>query len=109
MNRLCTIIVLISFAAAPAFAEDNGGFGPKFTQNTPSALMETPTSVIAQSVQDDASAMQDIMPAAGDETPSAETNAHHIDTNGQRIIEAAPTTINKSMESHMTVPSSQGK
>lgn len=109
MNRLCTIIAFASLAAAPALAEDNGGFGPKFTQNTPSALMETPTSVVAQSVQDDASSLQDIMPAAGDETPTGETNGQLIDTNGQRIIEAAPTTINKSMESHMTVPSNLGK
>ena len=101
MGRFYTILCLTFLAIAPALAEDNGGFGAKFTNQTPSALMEAPNSTLAQSVPD-ATAMQDIMPAAGEEIESPVT------TPSAKIIEVTPTTVEKSMESHVTVPSSVG-
>ena len=101
MSRLYIILSLTLLVTAPAFAEDNGGFGPKFTNQTPSALMEAPNSTLAQSVPD-ANSVQDIMPAAGEETEISVTAP------AQEIIEVKPTTVEKSMESHVTVPSSVG-
>lgn len=72
MIRMFTVLALLATVPLPVFATDDGGFGEKFTNKAPSALMEAPDSQIAQSVQTpSADELQNIMPAAGDDVPEA--------------------------------------
>ena len=95
MIRLFFALTILALSSAFAQAADNGGFGEKFTNKAPSALMESPDSQIAQSVQSpSADELQNIMPAAGDDIPPEEDKTKEIlntvPTATHEIPEAAP-------------------
>lgn len=108
MTRFFTVLAFAGLLASPALAADDGGFGSKFTNQTPSALMEAPNSTLAQAVPD-ASSVQNIMPAAGNEASDTTDAPAQKADQAKDIIKAAPTTVHQSIESHVTVPAGVGK
>ena len=71
MLRIFTVLSFTALLSFTASAADNGGFGEKFSNRAPSALMESPDSQIAQTaISPSAQDLQNIMPAAGDDEPA---------------------------------------